>query len=296
MLKTKAYKLISCILVLCLLFSACSNNKNPPPEASIIEETDYKSPETTTEKLIDPTRKDYNDGSCYDMTNSVCYLVIFLNDSVSSWTEDEKSQFISTKFLPSLHFINIKAMEYDVKLNSIYQTFNTDRDLTFDGDMEDDVVTNGVKWNLFPLIAAAMGYNSVKKMNSSLKKEFQVDQIAYLVVMNKEGRSYKHSYHLSSSNKIEFCIFFDDSINYQNDYCGSTIAHEILHLFGAEDFYNPYGDLPKRAELSDELYPNDIMNHSYSNINDAEIGAFTAYTVGWSDKLPEECNVPEWWQ
>ena len=44
-----------------------------------------------------------------------------------------------------------------------------------------------------------------------------------------------------------------------------------------------------------KLYPDDIMLTLVNNVNDAKIGSYTAYSIGWTDTLPKECDVPEWW-
>ena len=134
-------------------------------------------------------------------------------------------------------------------------------------------------------------------MNDSLKEELNVKQVAYLLAINKDGRSYK-LYHSQSSieRQYEFCVFFSQSIGHTDTTCYSTIAHEILHLFGAEDYYDPYGDYPERETLAQKLYPDDIMFSTVTDVNDVNVGNYTAYSVGWTNQLPEECNTDKWWK
>ena len=54
--------------------------------------------------------------------------------------------------------------------------------------------------------------------------------------------------------------------------------------------------LPERLELAKELYPNDIMFGTVTDVITVSVGNYTAYSVGWIDQLPEECNVDEWWK
>ena len=100
----------------------------------------------------------------------------------------------------------------------------------------------------------------------------------------------------NESKKIEFCVFFDDAITYSGTTCNPTIAHEILHLFGAEDYYDPYGDYPEREKLAKELYPNDIMFGTVTDMNNVNVGNYTAYSVGWINDLPQECDTENWWK
>ncbi len=292
-IKRALYSFTALMLAMCILFSGCSDTKIETPSDIVPFIT-----ETTTTREADDTRKSYNVGSCYDMTDSICYLLIFLDDTESTWTEDAKTEFIEKKFEPTLNYLHKKAEEYNVGLNDKYASFEKEdkSPIVYGESIDADVVTNGSQDGILTSLAVKMGYSSVKVMNEALKITHGVDQIAYLIVLNKEGRSYKHSYVKSKSDQFEFCVFFNKSIKYENGNCSSVIAHEMLHLFGAEDYYDPYGKYPSRAKLADELYPNDIMKKVFKNINDAEIGSYTAYSIGWTDTLPDECNVPEWWE
>ena len=255
-----------------------------------------KSPIVTT-PTIDETRKSYNNGSCYDMTNDLCYLIIYLDDTESNWNESEKNNFMEKKFLVSLDYLSRKASDYSVTLSTKYTIYpDNNTSVRFNGIIESDVVENGRQEDILNNLAISMGYSSPEEMDSSLKDNLGVSQLAYLLVANKNGRSYKYSYVTTESRTIEFCVFFDDAITYYRDTCNPTVAHEILHLFGAEDYYDPYGKMPEREKLAKELYPNDIMLTLPKDVNDAEIGPYTAYCLGWTNTLPKECNVDNWWK
>ncbi len=254
-------------------------------------------PSASVTPTTDETRKSYNIGSCYDMTDDLCYFIIHLDDNESSWNKNDKDNFIENKFLVSLDYLTRKASNYSVTLSNQYEIYPTDdkTKVVFDGIVEGNVVENGTQKDIFNQVAVSMGYSSPEEMNSSIKEEKGVNQIAYLIVVNKEGRSYKYSYKGSEPKTIEFCVFFNSSIK-NGITRSSTIAHEILHLFGAEDYYDPYGKLPEREKLAKQLYPNDIMLSLPSEDREVEVGAYTAYCVGWTNTLPEECNVENWWK
>ena len=254
-------------------------------------------PTIVTTPIVDTTRKGYNNGSCYDMEKDLCYFIIHLDDKESRWNEKDKNDFIENKFLISLDYLSRKASEYSATLCKEYRNYPADNNtkVTYNGIVDTDVVTNGSQADILNQIATSMGYSSPEEMDSTLKKEMNVKQIAYLLVLNKEGRSYKYSYVTNDAKQIEFCVFFDDTIKSDGNICCSTIAHELLHLFGAEDFYDPYGEMPQREKLAQTLYPQDIMLSLVNDVNKAEIGEYTAYSIGWTDTLPKECDVPEWW-
>ena len=244
---------------------------------------------------VDETRKEYKIGSCYNMQEDLCYYIIFVDDNESNWNENDKSEFVEKKFLPSINYLSNQSSLYNVTLNQDYRI--CEGTANYNGVIEAETVQNGVQYDIYTQVASSLGYKSANEMNDSLKKELGVSQVAYLFAINKEGRSYKLSHSQTAiERKYEFCVFFSQSIGYTDTTCYSTIAHEILHLFGAEDYYDPYGDYPEREKLAKELYPNDIMFGTVTDVNTVSVGNYTAYSVGWIDQLPEECNVDEWWK
>ena len=71
----------------------------------------------------------------------------------------------------------------------------------------------------------------------------------------------------------------------------ATIAHEMLHPFGADDLYFPYDTDTARAELAKEYFPDDIMLRVDPLLSTLTIGAYTAYKVGWTDSLDPKYEV-----
>ena len=245
-------------------------------------------------KTFDETRKDYNMGSCYNMQEDLCYYIIFIDDDECSWNEEEKDIFINKKFLPTMDFLSRQALLYNTEISTDYKV--CEKTVTYMGIMESETRENGGQYDILSQVAKSMGYNSHWEMTIKLKKELNVKQVAYLIAVNKEGRSYKHVPPYGPFERpSEFCVFFSQSIGYTDTSCYSSIGHEILHLFGAEDYYNS-SYYPERNKLAKELYPDDIMFATAHDINEKTIGAYTAYSVGWLDKLPEECNTENWWK
>lgn len=244
---------------------------------------------------IDETRKEYNIGSCRNMQEDLCYYIIFIDDNESEWNDEDKDEFIEKKFLPSINYLSNQGSAYNVTLKKDYQICK--KSATYNGIIEAETVQNDVQYDIFTQVASSLGFNSPKEMNDSLKKEMNVKQVAYLFAVNKEGRSYKLSHSQTAiERKYEFCVFFSQSIGYTDTTCYSTIAHEILHLFGAEDYYDPYGDYPQREKLAKELYPDDIMFGTVIDVKHVNVGEYTAYSVGWLNKLPKECDTENWWK
>ena len=90
----------------------------------------------------------------------------------------------------------------------------------------------------------------------------------------------------------EHCVLFANNLSGSKGSRASTIAHEILHLFGAEDYYVSMS----REALANQKYPDDIMLWQVERIQDNSIGDCTAYSVGWTDEVPDVCYDDRWWK
>jgi hypothetical protein len=69
----------------------------------------------------------------------------------------------------------------------------------------------------------------------------------------------------------------------------AVIAHEFLHLFGADDLYLAHDKPPKnyrkKKELAMKEFPNEIMAFAYRNIESLDISPVTKYMIGWEKSL-----------
>ena len=70
----------------------------------------------------------------------------------------------------------------------------------------------------------------------------------------------------------------------------STVAHEILHLFGAEDYYID----DERRALAERHFLDDIMLMDTHRLSGLSVAEATAYSVGWTDQIPEVCRYDDW--
>ena len=81
--------------------------------------------------------------------------------------------------------------------------------------------------------------------------------------------------------KEEFVMLMSKVERNRWDKLHYTQAHEILHLFGADDLYNIKG--------AGAFALTDIMNFQSKKLDDSDIHPITAYAVGWQKQKP---NTP----
>ncbi len=87
-----------------------------------------------------------------------------------------------------------------------------------------------------------------------------------------------------SNDEVEFSI-----VSYKEP---STIAHEFLHLFGAEDFYVSPLDVKrrekKRKSRLNAMFPDEVMTNKTRTLDSMMISEFTRYLIGWDKELDQK--------
>lgn len=126
------------------------------------------------------------------------------------------------------------------------------------------------------------GYSSVQEYQRHYEEKFSRDETAVTFLFNKDFRSYAYSIDKASGtveeehpNGEEYSITSFDA----NNITGSerTFLHELLHQFGAIDYY-----YPEIVKIKAEKYlPNSIMNGGET------IDDLTRYVIGWDESLSD---------
>lgn len=119
-----------------------------------------------------------------------------------------------------------------------------------------------------------------EKLVSRLRQIYNVENVALIFFINNHGRSDASvTLHSADNKSPEYCVITEKR--------ASVIAHEILHLFGALDFYLHPGMTKfrqrKHVFQANKEFKDDIMAHPARDINQLEIEDLTAYLIGWRD-------------
>lgn len=138
-----------------------------------------------------------------------------------------------------------------------------------------------VIWQLMKKI----GYERPIDFTTWAKEKAGCDSSLVLVFADKPGRSYAISYHEDYDKEkyyLEGVVLFT-KYNTGCQLMPAGIAHEICHLFGAEDLYETFKQTKENELLARKLYPNDIMLRVSYNINELRIDEMTAWFMGLTD-------------
>jgi len=218
--------------------------------------------------------------------------LFFIDDNESQWDEASIEAFTQKQILLGLDFLEDEAQRYGISLNfSIkkYATvFDEGYELHYDGIIKDG--DNGSHTlDLHKCAARALGYENEVELHDELYMKNGYCEVVFLFLVNKDGVAY--AFQQAEGSRfypiVEYATVFVNYLDRDFDldeitHAAASVAHEILHLYGAADLYEPY----ERKNTARMLYPEDIMLLDYLNVDEMNLGEFTAYSVGWRSHAP----------
>lgn len=284
-------------------FNAPSTDYSSEPESSTTSSPSFdEQPEKVVlPPIIDTYQEEYRPyyllGNCRNLKDNPLVVLLFIDDDESCWSADEVTAYTNNYINEGLAYLETKAKEWNVDLKFTVKSYSTplsDYTLKYEGSVIKDLRINGSSKDVLDQAAYDMGYSSNWELYSKFKTEHgNYNDIIFLTLINKAGKSYtRHDISTGRTSYSEHCVLFSNYLEGDSFGCrASTVAHEILHLFGAEDFYNGF-----REVLAYQKYPKDIMLWMPKEAYENEIGDFTAYTIGWTDTIPQICYNEYWWK
>ena len=223
-----------------------------------------------------------NQGSAKTLSGKTYVLTIFTG--VNQWSKKDYDAFFS-KVHEAQQWLTQQAKRYGEFLSFVNGNFGYPEPIDF--NIARGTASGKESVDYIRLLMKQIGYQSPLDFVRWAKENALV-----LVVANKTGTSYAISYNESYDKEkyyLEGAIMFTKYLD-GGENCAASIAHEICHLFGAEDLYETFQQTKDNEELARKLYPNDIMLRTSYNINELEINEMTAWFVGLSN------NEKKWYR
>ncbi len=196
-----------------------------------------------------------NKGSCRSLVGRVSVLLVFVNDCESAW-DNATMEVAQRSLCNEILRLGAYAESAGANLSLEYG----EAAVAVEVDVESH---NASSWET--AVANAMGFATVYDLQLYYEKAWNVDSVPVVFLLNKTGRAAAYSSAVKTGG--EYLAV------YSSDY--STFCHEILHLYGARDYY-----FPAAVSAAAGTYLQDsIMS------NGKTVDSLTAYTVGWTDTL-----------
>lgn len=202
-------------------------------------------------------------GKLYGNVTLVAFLV---HDRSSAWKDGniEKIKAVLTK---AAKLIKEKSGLTDNRLKVSYAFDDVPIQFRYDGENYEHIVHEVLK---------QYGFDNAADYQAHYEKKFKKDEAPLIFIINRNFRSFaKNVESAASGNEYSFVSFNDDT-----DSCVRTMIHEVLHQFGAIDFYLP--DTVKQT--AEKLFPESVMLRGW------EIDDLTRYIIGWEKKLSDKAK------
>lgn len=238
----------------------------------------------------------FQKGTAKSLEGRTVIISMFVDTPSFVWTTREIK-----KELPvmdsTFEYITRQAKEYDVECEFVYD---------FENELMSGTTTqtmNAFNLDLFHRRRIQMDTEETKEFEYYLDdmleiwksgavsydkvlKKYDADNVFMIIFFKGDGRDYAITYDGEDSEQ-ETLISYSTS-------GACTMAHEILHLFGAHDFYEGAEYTEDTTEYLKNEYKNDIM----LKVNPPgkitkTVGAVTAYQLGWTDECEDLKEHPE---
>ncbi|MBQ2934459.1 MAG: hypothetical protein IJE02_07595 [Clostridia bacterium] len=247
----------------------------------------------TDPNYYDILRPWYNIGHNKQLRGTPIIYAIFMDDDESSWDTASIEMFLSDEIDPAVRYLESEAKKWQVDLNLSVKSFatvlNQGYTLKYEGVVNRNLRQSPSTKDVLEKAAMDFGYSSEETLQETISLSNGGKEIIFLCIFNKDGTCYTRNQAANGSTTlVEKTILFRRPLNHPERVLKkgqrvSVIAHEILHLFGAEDFYLT----SSRENLAEQYYPNDIMLWQYANISDNTLGDCVAYSIGWTNTTPK---------
>lgn len=218
------------------------------------------------------------DGKIYVLT---CYV------TETGWSDEEVESY-SSMLLEAEDWLVSQAKNYGKDVSFVNGTAGLDKPLVMEnivsgtgsGDEPVDLVSK-----LMP----AIGYENGLKFVEWVNDNTDCNGCLMLMVANKPGRGYSMAYKEAYDRKLYFLegIMLYTSFDSETPSCAASIAHEMCHLFGAEDLYATFIQTAENEARARELFPDDIMLRVSYDISSLKIDRLTAWLVGLTDEMED---------
>ncbi len=204
-----------------------------------------------------------NLGASRKLRGDIEIIICFMKKRPTDFTEFARAQF-TEELYKACDWLKSEAERYGTKLTFKYRFFKIDTP----ADAQYTEVYDLIK-NFFNSQAMSMD-----QLQSRYEKMSGSDESPFILVFDEKARSYAQKQSAQRIARQETSIVYKER---DNLFHWTTIAHELLHQFGAMDFYYPR----EVVECARRYIKDSIMGVGAPNILDD----LTAYLVGIKDTI-----------
>lgn len=231
---------------------------------------------------IGEPRSSYLLGSAVKAEGTIAVVSFFVDTPENKWNLQSIGE-MKKPLKTALEYIENSARKYNAKVSFIYD-WEKERAL-YHRTVIDRVPEESDSFENY-LDGKIEGWLKYEPKYSELLEKYDADGVFAILWFKGEGRSYAICYD-GIDNPDETLVAYS-----KESPC--VLAHEILHLFGAHDYYEEAEYSPEAVGFLKSEYPNDIMlSVDRGSKIRKKISELTAYHLGWIDSVQATDEYPE---
>jgi hypothetical protein len=206
-----------------------------------------------------------------------------VSSGANKWTKEEKNNILKQVY-DAEKWLQQQAAKWNVTVRYQGGTFGLEKDIVL-SNLQFGAGRNNEKTTYVSEVLKKVGYKSPLDFSNWAQNTAKCKNSLVLIFAKGSGTGYSMAYQSNAMNKELYYV--EGSILYEKYSDGqylatASIAHEILHLFGAWDFYETFKQSKKNENKAKQLFPNSVMLRVSYNINSLMIDEITAWLIGWN--------------
>lgn len=197
-----------------------------------------------------------NRGNCKLFTGRIMFYMIYVNDSLSTWTK--ASAMSASKECEW----SIQRIKREAELDKVFlQCLVHEEHVTIERALKNNSYATECREE----IARKLENCSMSEFACRMERKYAVNSIVYVYLLNRPGRPFAMQT-ISQSSSPEGIVLFTPF--------RSGFIHEVMHLYGAADYYYP----ERLKSVAQRIFPNSVMliGGEYGVIDE-----MTRYLIGW---------------
>lgn len=214
-----------------------------------------------------------NVGTSKALVGNVGIHVYLVSDVGGYWDEKSISGF-EKAISKAIKLLETKASEYGTWLKLKYTTSKV---------FVEEFIERGNWVTAMETAIRKSSFKSVEHFKKCYEEKHGFDDSCIVLAFNRTFRSYASEADSMCPDSSECCVVGRKEGLFTSNFSEGTIMHEILHLFGAKDFYYP---------IEIKVYAKGCFKRSVMLDTDCKaVDPLTAYLVGWKKHIDEETRL-----
>lgn len=204
--------------------------------------------------------KSRGQGASRSLRGKVGIITCFMKRHKTDFDQKTKDEYYRALH-EAMRRLESEAQRYGVPLK--FSNYEYDIDVPADADPRDD----------FKLIKDYLRSETMEELQSNLEGRMGYDEMPFILVYDESARSFARTQWADSRFFVNECSTVFRSYG---RFDWGTIAHELLHQFGAQDLY-----FPEQLKACAERY----LGKSIMGVGGSTVDDFTAYLIGWKNTI-----------